>query len=184
MRYRSDSPRTIQGEGLETHLKTELQRLLGSKYDVKRLKDRYDEFFTQKDADAEIAKHSSFISEIDQHYGDILISFGGKLKVRISVKSSTGTTTTFSKAHVEEFCKDDDVSDEVDRYFAFAHTDSHGIPLGPVCFVRCDVARAIYERHSRDGSDGSMFVGLQQFLCVAHSRDSVESFAHLVTTLE
>lgn len=180
MGYRADSQRTIQGEGLETHIKNVLQRTLTSGYVVKRLKDRYDEFFTQKDADAEIAKHSSFISEIDQHYGDILVYHDGELKARISVKSSTGTTTTFSKAHIEEFCRDDILSEGVMRYFAFAHTDINGLPLGPVTFVRYDVAAKIYERYSRNGSDGSMFMGLQQTLCVAHSRDSIESFASLI----
>lgn len=175
--YKPDSSRTKQGEGFERYTNEALKRDLHvSDIGIMSVNENLKRIFGEA-LDKQLKAQPALIPGTDSAYGDVIITRHEQDIIRISYKSTSGSTITLSKSHLKNFCDDEDGK----NFFIFAVVNEDGVPVGEYGMLPASVVKKQFDKFGQDGKqEETKFIGVQHL----HNADGcVRGWKFLVSLL-
>lgn len=176
--YKPDSSRTKQGEGFERYTNEALKRdLRVSDIGIMSVNENLKRIFGET-LDKQFKAQPGLIAMTDSAYGDVIITRHEQDIIRISYKSTSGSTITLSDSHLKNFCDDEDGKNFV--IFAVVKEED-GVPVGEYGMLPASVVKKQFDKFGKDTKEpGIKFIGIQHL----HNADGcVRGWKFLVSLL-
>lgn len=180
-----------RGKVFENYVKNQVTQSLRNFYDINEqvdvisTDDVFDSVFTPECVKQQKQKAPrAFYGIIDDSYGDITIFKNGKPQIRLSCKSTTGSTVTAKASHLSLFCEPEN---SIPCYFVIAKVNDEGTPIGEVLTLDAVAVGNIFALNGvkNESNANKMWVGLQHLILADGVIHGLDNFIfHISSMLE